>query len=77
MREDNPLEGLQRFDCATVCDSFSPISKKESRRKGSSSNFLHSLRLPSFRMPGTSSSHNPHEAASSSELPSLISNTHF
>uniref|UniRef100_A0A914ZIP5 E3 ubiquitin-protein ligase n=4 Tax=Parascaris TaxID=6254 RepID=A0A914ZIP5_PARUN len=44
----------------------SPISKKESRRKGSSSNFLHSLRLPSFRMPGTSSSHNPHEAASSS-----------
>ncbi|KHN84712.1 E3 ubiquitin-protein ligase TRIP12 [Toxocara canis] len=43
----------------------SPISKKESRRKGSSSNFLHSLRLPSFRMPGASSSHPSHETVPS------------
>ncbi|MFH4980867.1 hypothetical protein AB6A40_007576 [Gnathostoma spinigerum] len=42
----------------------SPISKKESRRKGSSSSFLHGLRLPSFRMPGQSTSHSPHEASS-------------
>lgn len=51
----------------------SPISKKESRRKGSSSNFLHSLRLPSFRMPGTSSSHASHESNTSPSSTSITS----
>ncbi|VDK88232.1 unnamed protein product [Litomosoides sigmodontis] len=49
----------------TSPESCSPISRKESRRKTTPSNFLHTLRLPSFRMPGTSSSieHSPHDSA--------------
>ncbi|KAM3728915.1 E3 ubiquitin-protein ligase [Dirofilaria immitis] len=44
----------------------SPISRKESRRKTTPSNFLHTLRLPSFRMPGISSAtgHSPHDSTS-------------
>ncbi|KAK6111818.1 HECT-domain (ubiquitin-transferase) family protein [Brugia pahangi] len=48
----------------------SPISRKESRRKTTPSNFLHTLRLPSFRMPGTSSSsgHSPHDSTPPSNM---------
>ncbi|VDN06437.1 unnamed protein product [Thelazia callipaeda] len=54
----------------------SPISRKESRRKTAPSNFLHTLRLPSFRMPSTSAStgHSPlNGIPSNTSLSTLIS----
>ncbi|VDN51984.1 unnamed protein product [Dracunculus medinensis] len=52
----------------------SPISKKDSRRKTGSAAFLQSLRLPSFRMPGTSSSSTSQEvvATNASTLSSFF-----
>ncbi|OZC06632.1 hypothetical protein X798_06384 [Onchocerca flexuosa] len=52
----------------------SPISRKESRRKTTPSNFLHTLRLPSFRMPGTSSStgHSLHDNTPNNTLSSFF-----